>query len=448
MERKANTVVTKETDYYYYENEDDQGKETTTKEDNTYYYYYYEEDEDTDKEEVTSQDSQGGADSDENGDSTNGVNSPEISEGTTSTTTTTEEDTEYYYYYEEDEDSSTENTNGVTSSEEIQNGNEETTITATDENGETANKETNEVTEEGTEYYYYYEEDEGNGDGDGEDGEQISEQSSEETTNSKEVSESEEGQEYEYYYEYYEENIDGETQSKDIADVDEDGEQNDENISAENSSTILDGENSSIDVEYERKCQNYLEVNDIHVSDISFTFAADIVSQNHDDVIKETREKLLDTLADHTLICRRRSLRNISRTLRDHHPGLFQIRLLEDDNLRHISDCKSQSEVYRCSIYKGTIRLASSKEISQKVEIETLEHIMNFMNGVQNLDTNVQSSFYLGPDIPLLSTTKVTNVDHISIVASIVFLVTYLGYAVHKSRVSRARRDALMFDFA
>ena len=391
MERKANTVVTKETDYYYYENEDDQGKETTTKEDNTYYYYYYEEDEDTDKEEVTSQDSQGGADSDENGDSTNGVNSPEISEGTTSTTTTTEEDTEYYYYYEEDE---------------------------------------------------------GNGDGDGEDGEQISEQSSEETTNSKEVSESEEGQEYEYYYEYYEENIDGETQSKDIADVDEDGEQNDENISAENSSTILDGENSSIDVEYERKCQNYLEVNDIHVSDISFTFAADIVSQNHDDVIKETREKLLDTLADHTLICRRRSLRNISRTLRDHHPGLFQIRLLEDDNLRHISDCKSQSEVSRCSIYKGTIRLASSKEISQKVEIETLEHIMNFMNGVQNLDTNVQSSFYLGPDIPHTSTTKVTNVDHISIVASIVFLLTYLGYAVHKSRVSRARRDALMFDFA
>ena len=442
MERKANTVVTKETDYYYYENEDGQGKETTTKEDNTYYYYYYEEDEDADKKELTSQDSKGVADNDENGDNVNGVNSFEETEGTTSTTTTTEEDTEYYYYYEEDEDSSTENKNGVISSEETQNGSEVMTTSATDENGETANEETNEVTEE----------DEGNGgtkNNDGEDGEQIAEQNIKESTNSKEVPGSEEEQEeYEYYYEYYEVKNDGETQSKEITDAEKDDEQNAEEISAESPSIIIDGENTSNDIQYERKCSNYLEVNDIHVSDVSFTFAADIVSQKHDDVINETREKLLDTLADHTLICRKRSLRNISRTLRDHNHGLFQIRLLEDDNLRHITDCKSESDVSRCSIYKGTIRLASSKEISKKLEIETLEHIMNFMNGVQNLDTNVQSSFYLGPDIPKVSTTKATNIDHISIVASIVFLITYLAYAAHKNRVSRARRDALMFDFA
>jgi len=353
-----------------------------------------------------------------------------------------EVDTYYYYYTDEDEDSSDNAITDVAANTDI-------TANITDATpGEVIEEEVD------TYYYYYTDEDE---DGSGNAITDIAANNTNTTPN--EVIEEEV------------ENADGsDNATNDTAANNTDGtpgagetkgEGVDVNIdSIHDVNNITDGEDlvgdegqeefvvTNNDSSLFRRCQVvYLTDSNIDTADLSFTFVLDVNTTMADEIVENTRSNLLDHVAGNSLVCAAKSGRRLSGRLLSAKPtGIYEIRYLDNEAMKEVSECHQSNTGNSCLIYSGIIRLVSDHSITPEVQILVSTSIRDYVNNIHAGSRYVKSSVYLGPEISPTPSPKLDGVEHIAISMSVSFFISYFLFVAYRRHVSRTRRRNVTFD--
>jgi len=414
--------------------------EVLVEEVDTYYYYYtYPDDTDT---------------STPDGNDNTVIETPAEDTNAGSEEVTEEEEIYYYYYtYPDDTDASTPD------------GNDNTVI---DTPAEDTNAGSDEVTEEEEIYYYYTDTDDTDtSTPDGNDNIVIDTSADDTNTGSDKVTEEEE-----IYY-YYTDTDDTDASTPDGNDntvidtsaddtntgsdevteeaVDSNAEVTldaDDKIEGTDTSIAegTDGRDSVEEQFTSRRCPlAYLTKNTIHMDDLSFTFAIEADATMVDEVITKARSGLLDNISDTSLACAVNRKRRLSG--RDHPAGIYEIRYLEKEDMKKVSECYQSIHGNSCFVYTGILRLISDQTITLDEHNLVSTRIQNYVNSVEIGVENVSSSVYLGPEIPHVSLAPKNNtVDHSAVAISVSFFIALLLFVVYNYKISRTRKRRVTFN--
>eukprot|EP00979_Chaetoceros_neogracilis_P005781 scaffold1090_cov244-Chaetoceros_neogracile.AAC.13 len=459
----SDEVLVEEVDtyYYYYTYPDDTDTSTPDGNDNTVidtpaedtnagsnevteeeeiYYYYYTYPDDTDA-------------STPDGNDNTVIDTPAEDTNAGSDEVIEEEEIYYYYTDTDDTDASTPD------------GNDNTVIdTSTDD----TNTGSDEVTEEEEIYYYYTDTDDTDtSTPDGNDNIVIDTSADDTNTGSDKVTEEEE-----IYY-YYTDTDDTDASTPDGNDntvidtstddtntgsdevteeaVDSNAEVTldaDDKIEGTDTSIAegTDGRDSVEEQFTSRRCPlAYLTKNTIHMDDLSFTFAIEADTTMVDEVITKARSGLLDNISDTSLACAVNRKRRLSGP--DHPAGIYEIRYLEKEDMKKVSECYQSIHGNSCFVYTGILRLISDQTITLDEHNLVSTRIQNYVNSVEIGVDNVSSSVYLGPEIPHVSLAPKNNtVDHSAIAISVSFFIALLLFVVYNYKISRTRKRRVTFN--
>ena len=347
-------------------------------------------------------------------------------------------------------------------------GNDNTVI---DTPAEDTNAGSDEVTEEEMgAYYYYYTYTDGTEDSapDGNDNTVIETPAEDTNAGSEEVTEEEEI--YYYYYTYPDDTDASTPDGNDNTVIDtstDDTNTGSDEVSEEavdsNAEVTLDADDKiegtdtsiaegtdgrdSVEEQFtSRRCPlAYLTKNTIHMDDLSFTFAIEADATMVDEVITKARSGLLDNISDTSLACAVNRKRRLSG--RDHPAGIYEIRYLEKEDMKKVSECYQSIHGNSCFVYTGILRLISDQTITLDEHNLVSTRIQNYVNSVEIGVDNVSSSVYLGPEIPHVSLAPKNNtVDHSAVAISVSFFIALLLFVVYNYKISRTRKRRVTFN--
>ena len=204
-----------------------------------------------------------------------------------------------------------------------------------------------------------------------------------------------------------------------------------------------------------RRCPvGYLTDSNIDMTDLSFTFVLDVNTTMTDEIVEKARSNLLDHVAENSLVCAEKSGRRLSGRLLSAKPtGIYEIRYLDNEAMKAVSECHQSNEGNSCLIYSGILRLVSDQSITSREQILVSTSIRDYVNSIHTGSRYVKSSVYLGPEIlptPPLKMygppLKMDGVEHIAIAMSVSFFISYFLFIAYRRHVSRTRRREVMFD--
>ena len=251
-------------------------------------------------------------------------------------------------------------------------------------------------------------------------------------------------EEVDIYYYYTDESEDTAPEGTDNTAIDTNPEGN-FNIGDNNRGDGADGEDPIKQVDLTRRCPlEHLTESTSHMSDLSFTFAIDANATMVDEVIAKARLGLLDNVADASLICQMNRNRRLSG--RANPAGIYEIRYVDNEAMKKVSECHHNIHGNRCFVYTGILRLVSDQTITLDEHILASTRIHDYVNSVEKGMYNVASSIYLGPEIPHTTPPLKNNaVDHFAVPISISFFISALLFVAYRHNISRSRKRKVTF---